>query len=170
MVVENNIRFDEITKHNDVTFSYLIGLHASKIKADDRALYCVTTRRSSLTYSGFTAAQRLEHIRWCGQYNQFLLKNEINLKEESGYLRQLLYFFLHEREKCKEAIKILTDLSYSKFYITMKVAYFAFQCIIVFPLKLIKKVLRIITRMKKNGVIYTIGEIRRKLEKRLERQ
>jgi hypothetical protein len=67
--LENNIRFDETTKHEDVSFSYLTGFYASKIKLDGRALYCITSSHSSLTYNGFTSTRHLEDIDvFCFQY------------------------------------------------------------------------------------------------------
>jgi hypothetical protein len=168
MVVENNIRFDEITKHNDVTFSYLIGFYASKIKVDDRALYCITVRRSSLTYSGFTANQRLAHIGVSGRYKKFLKDKNINLNE-TAYIRHLLYFFLYEHEKYKEAVKRLIDLGCSRSYIMMNALRFILQHIIIFPITAIKVIIKVIIRIKSEGVTYTISEILRKVEKRRKR-
>ena len=45
----HRIRFDEIYGHDDVTFSYLVGYYAKKIKVDDRMVYCATCRPDSVT-------------------------------------------------------------------------------------------------------------------------
>jgi glycosyltransferase involved in cell wall biosynthesis len=168
VIVKNNIRFDEITKHEDVSFSYLTGFYASIIRVDDRALYCITIRRSSLTYSGFTSTQRLEDIGVSGRYKKFLKDKNISLNE-TAYIHQLLHFLLHEHQKYKEAVKILTDLNYSRFYIAMKVVCFCFQCMIVVPITAIKMVIKVVIKIKNNGITYTINEILRKVEKRLKR-
>jgi glycosyltransferase involved in cell wall biosynthesis len=168
VVVKNNIRFDEITKHEDVTFSYSTGFYASKIKVDDRALYCITVRRSSLTYSGFTATQRLEHIDVSGRYKKFLKDKNIKLNE-TAYIPHLLYFFLHEHGKYKEAARRLIDLGYSKSYIMTSALCFIFQHITIFPVTAAKMILKTIISMENNGATYTINKILQKVEKRLKR-
>ncbi|MDR0706834.1 MAG: hypothetical protein LBF60_02985 [Treponema sp.] len=165
LVVENSIHFDEISRHNDVTFSYLTGFYASKIKADGRALYCLTTRRSSLTYSRWTAAQRLEDIHVFGRYKKFLKDKNIKLSGETTYIRHVLYFFLHEHEKYKKAIKILIDTGCSKFYIAMNILRFVFQSIIGVPVRLIKISLKMLIKIIENGAAYTVNEILQKIEK-----
>jgi hypothetical protein len=117
IVVKNNIRFDEITEHEDVTFSYLIAFYLSKIKADDRALYA---RRSSLAYSGFASTRRLEHTGASGQYKKRLKDKNINLNE-TAYTCHLPRFFLYEHEKYKEAAKRSTALGCSNaIYLSLK--------------------------------------------------
>jgi glycosyltransferase involved in cell wall biosynthesis len=169
LVVKNNIRFDEITKHEDVTFSYLTGFYASKIEADDRALYCITARRSSLTYSGFTAAQRLDDIVVSGRYKKFLEDKNINLNE-TKYIRHLLHFLLYAHGKYKEAVKRLTDLGYSEAYIVMSALCFILQHIIIFPINAIKMIIKAMIRVKNNGASYTISEIRRKIKEGLKKR
>ena len=45
----HHIRFDEVYAIDDVTFSYLVGYYAKKIKVDDRMVYCATCRPDSVT-------------------------------------------------------------------------------------------------------------------------
>jgi hypothetical protein len=134
VAVKNNIRFDEITKHEDVAVSYLTGFYAPKIKADDRAPYCITARHSSLTYSGFASTRRLEDINISGRHKEFLKDKNINLNE-TAYIRHLPRFFLYEHGKYKEAVKRLIDLDYSRSYIMMNALRFILQYIIIFPSK-----------------------------------
>jgi glycosyltransferase involved in cell wall biosynthesis len=168
VVVKNNIRFDEITKHEDVAFSYLAGFYASKIKVDDRALYCLTTRRSSITYSGWTANQRLEDVRVFGRYKKFLKDKTINLSE-TAYIRHLVYFFLHEYEMYKEAINTLVNTGCSKFSITMNILRFVFQSIIGFPVRLIRISLKTLIAIIDNGANHAIHEVLQKIEEKVQR-
>lgn len=48
-IEQNNIRFQETIRHNDVGFSTYIGYYAETIKTDKRAIYCVTTRSNSVS-------------------------------------------------------------------------------------------------------------------------
>ena len=49
LVRENDIYFDEVPASNDVIFSLMIGLHASKVIADSNVIYCVTVSDGSIT-------------------------------------------------------------------------------------------------------------------------
>lgn len=49
LIIENNIRFDEISIHNDTTFSYLIGYHAKNIIFDPITVYCIINRPNSVS-------------------------------------------------------------------------------------------------------------------------
>lgn len=51
LVLENNIRFEEIRYSNDVMFSTLVGCKAEKIAARDACYYVATERAGSLTSS-----------------------------------------------------------------------------------------------------------------------
>lgn len=46
-----HIKFDECSINNDTTFSYLIGYYSKVVKVDKHALYCVTYRKDSITYT-----------------------------------------------------------------------------------------------------------------------
>ena len=49
LVLEKNIRFEEIQYSNDVMFSALVGCEAERIVARDNSFYSVTKRKGSLT-------------------------------------------------------------------------------------------------------------------------
>jgi len=49
LIDSHRIRFDEVYAIDDVTFSYLVGYYAKKIKVDDRVVYCTTCRPDSVT-------------------------------------------------------------------------------------------------------------------------
>ena len=49
MVVENNLKFDEVLASNDAMFTVTTGYYAKSIMADNGVVYCATIRRGSLT-------------------------------------------------------------------------------------------------------------------------
>ena len=48
LVIEHNIRFDEVIAANDMYFSTLLAYHCKNFYADSRPIYVVTTRKGSL--------------------------------------------------------------------------------------------------------------------------
>lgn len=50
LINKYNIHFDETPINNDTTFSYTIGLFAKSIAVDERAIYCITVRKNSISY------------------------------------------------------------------------------------------------------------------------
>ena len=51
IVIENNLKFDEIMVSNDVMFSIKLGVHVEEIEVANDTLYCVTKSTGSLTTS-----------------------------------------------------------------------------------------------------------------------
>lgn len=51
VIEKNHIKFDETRIHNDNTFSYLAGYFAERVKGVGIAIYCVTYRDGSITYT-----------------------------------------------------------------------------------------------------------------------
>lgn len=49
LIDQHGIKFDATRIHNDTTFSYMLGYHAKKIFADERAMYCATVRLNSVS-------------------------------------------------------------------------------------------------------------------------
>lgn len=70
------IRFDKTPAINDVTFSYMVGYHATTIKADPREIYCVTYRPSSITYTN-TYERKVLMVNILGKKNRFLKDRHI---------------------------------------------------------------------------------------------
>ena len=70
------IRFDKTPAINDVTFSYMVGYHATTIKADSRKIYCVTYRPDSITYTN-TYERMLLIVDILGKKNRFLKDRHI---------------------------------------------------------------------------------------------
>lgn len=76
LIINNKIQFQESIVNNDVRFSYTIGHIAKSVKVDQRAIYCVTYRPSSITYT--MNDEKLltqmhivaQHVKFCKQYRQ----------------------------------------------------------------------------------------------------
>jgi len=78
MIHKNNILFDEVSIFNDITFNYLAGFYAASIQVDPRALYCVTSRNNSISYSIITIEKELEKVYVHGKRYCFFLKHNIS--------------------------------------------------------------------------------------------
>lgn len=48
-IIEKNIKFDEVIRHNDTVFSQKIGIFSDNIKIDNRTIYCVSKNLNSLS-------------------------------------------------------------------------------------------------------------------------
>lgn len=71
LVVDNQIKFNEIFVANDVWFSSQIGFYAKKVHLDIDVLYCVTARKGSL-YSHMTKERRIIRFNEIMRVNNFL--------------------------------------------------------------------------------------------------
>ena len=74
LIDKHNIRFDESPVSNDTTFSYLIGYYSKSIKADSHAIYCLTYRPDSLTYTD-DEKRILARMEVLGRRDKFLKDN-----------------------------------------------------------------------------------------------
>ena len=97
LIDTHRIRFDEVYGHDDVTFSYLVGYYAKKIKVGDRMVYCVTwrsdsvTRNKSLTwklnlmevYSRKNRFMRIHHIPVFDQTMLYPIRNELKSRNRN---------------------------------------------------------------------------------------
>lgn len=82
LIKKHNISFDEVSNFNDVTFNYLAGFYSSKIIADPRALYCVTRRDNSITFSKNTIDRELNKIYIYGKRYKFFEKCSMKNKQK----------------------------------------------------------------------------------------
>ena len=83
-VKEHSICFQETKVNNDTRFSYMTGYYARRIKADCRALYCMTYRPGSITYSILTEEKLIEKLKVHLEMNLFFEQN--NVKVPSHFL------------------------------------------------------------------------------------
>lgn len=80
LVVDNQIKFDEVFSSNDVTFSTLTGYYAKRILIDLKYLYCSTYRNGSLNYTT-TKQSILPRFSVAISHYKFLLsKNKVKYR------------------------------------------------------------------------------------------
>lgn len=112
LITDNHILFDEIPIHNDTRFSYLVGYHANRIKADNRALYMITEREGS-TCRVQSVENSMVRMKVFGEKSLFLQNHSIPVKEEL-HIKQLIWF---QKSKDKtlfpQALKVLIDMGHS---------------------------------------------------------
>lgn len=111
LVIEKNIRFDEIKYSNDVMFSTLVGCIANRIGVREKSFYVVTEREGSLT-SHFCQKEGELEIRASVFFKSQQIVREFNfpLYEESAarFLRRLFY---GNRHLFKYFFKLFCQLS-----------------------------------------------------------
>lgn len=78
LIQANNILFEESRIRNDVRFSYLVGYYAKKIIVDYRQLYCVTTRKNSLSRD-FTFEASMDEMKVYAGWKKFFIDHNIPL-------------------------------------------------------------------------------------------
>jgi glycosyltransferase involved in cell wall biosynthesis len=109
LILENQVVFDETPIHNDTRFSYLIGYYAKSIIADRRALYCVTTRRDSLSLTIDNAKFTARH-QVMAERVAFLEAYHLQYNRQGLYLLYLAALFMnHRRKEYRQALKIYGD-------------------------------------------------------------
>jgi len=101
-VEENNIRFQETVRHNDVAFSYLIGYYAKEIKVDKRAIYCVTTRQGSTSTNVTMEALKAGIYVYVTRY-QFLISKGVMMDFPDTFARAM-YRFRKDKEQFQELL------------------------------------------------------------------
>lgn len=113
-LIENHkLKFDTTRIHNDTTFTYLSGHHATKIAADRRCLYCATTRIGSVSKQKGIQHQ-LTTIDILGRGVVFFHK--IGKRYFEDYLAANLYLLLKAKDyvNFNIAIKRLSDIGLSQ--------------------------------------------------------
>lgn len=87
LIEEYSIRFPEVSMNEDTRFSYLLGYYAKTINADKRALYCITMRSNSMTYT-IDERKILDQTRVMAERDRFFLDHGIPLSK-GFHLEQL---------------------------------------------------------------------------------
>jgi hypothetical protein len=116
LIEEYNIQFDETSIRNDVIFSFLVGFHASKIGIDARAIYCLTFREGSISYSCLNIEKKLSIISVFGRYSLLCKVNHISIMTEYNlmHINQLIKIFLFDHTNYYRAKNVLIELGYSE--------------------------------------------------------
>jgi len=78
LIQVNNILFEESRIRNDVRFSYLVGYYAKKIDVDYRQLYCVTTRKNSVSRD-FSFQASMDEMKVYAGWKKFFIDHNIPL-------------------------------------------------------------------------------------------
>lgn len=115
LIKRNNIRFSETIIHNDTKFSYLVGYYGQKIKIDNRAIYCVTDRKGSVS-KRVSLDRLLIRTAVFSEANHFFKSHNINIFDERC-LRPLISLLIKKdivhTKQCVEIMKQngMTNLS-----------------------------------------------------------
>ena len=83
-IKDHLICFQETKVNNDTQFSYMTGYYAEIIKVDCRALYCMTYRPGSITYSLLTEEKMIEKMKVHAEMYRFFEQH--NIKVPSHFL------------------------------------------------------------------------------------
>lgn len=117
MVFENKILFSETIIHNDVKFSYVTGRYAKKISADQRAIYCLSYRPDSLSYTDSDEII-LERARVYAERESFFQEVQTSLHGVARCIADLIS--LKEQGKMtmyRRCIDIFSEYGFSHVYI-----------------------------------------------------
>lgn len=104
LILDNNIRFDEVHYSNDVYFSFLSGYYANKIAVFNTILYVLTEREGSLV-SGRCKSMSEWSQRYAVALRKWNFVQKHNLKyNENGYKELLLV--LHRNNKMEFHVEL----------------------------------------------------------------
>ena len=78
LIERNGVRFEETIIRNDVRYSYLVGFYAKGIIVDNRQLYCVTTRKNSVS-RGVGRRASLDELKVFAGWKFFIMEHKIPL-------------------------------------------------------------------------------------------
>lgn len=91
LISDNRVVFEETTVNNDVKFSYLSGHLAKTVKADKRAIYCLTYSPSSISYT-MNDEKYQSRMRTIAEQIVFCRKN----KPEYVHCKSYPFFYLRD--------------------------------------------------------------------------
>ena len=122
LVHNNHILFEETKIHNDVRFSYLVGFYAKTIKVDMRAIYCLTYRAGSITYT-LSEEKILDRMRVFARRDSFLKEKNIVLPEDYCFYLETLVDLVNrgEIELYNRCMQVLSEFGVSRSQVESKV-------------------------------------------------
>ncbi|MBE6330737.1 MAG: glycosyltransferase family 2 protein [Bacteroidales bacterium] len=113
LIDQHKIRFQETRQHEDTKFSYSVGFYADKIKVDKRAMYCLTYRPSSMTFT-ISEEKMLDRVRVLCERYVFLKSHNISLPNIALYVEPLADIKERgETDIYAKCLRILPDFSIS---------------------------------------------------------
>lgn len=119
LIDKHSIKFDETIVHNDTLFSLLTGFYARDIVVDDRAIYCCTVRKDSVSLSKSNLT-RLVRIDVFSRVELFFDENSIPIRKINKHFIALSYLFILNFTDFKRGCKIMKELGFSYSYILLR--------------------------------------------------
>ena len=115
LIINNSIKYEESSIHNDTEFSYKVGFYADKILVDKRALYCITTRSGSVS-KVLTESKKIERIKTFGKSELFFKQKHIPISPLLHY-KQLILLLITNRISYKEGFSALKEIGFRAIHI-----------------------------------------------------
>ena len=121
VIEKNQISFEETSIRNDVRYSYLVGYYANKILVDPRQLYCVTSRKNSVS-KGMGTQASLDELKVFAGWKKFFIDKNIPLELPKFELRMynLTRYLWKNIELFQEEYHVLRTVGFSRPYIIMQ--------------------------------------------------
>lgn len=114
VIDDNKIAFEESIIHNDHRFGYMVGYHAKQIAVDKRALYCVTTRKSSVSKNTSNEAI-LTRIRIFGEAERFIKNHHVpDYAIWDWHITQLAELYIQRNNLFNKGAKTLLSLGFNQ--------------------------------------------------------
>ena len=130
LVDSHHIRFDEIYGHDDITFSYLVGYYAKKIKVDDRMVYCYTFRSDSIS-NDRSLNCKLNLMEVYSRKNRFMRTHHIPVFDQSVLSPIIIGLKERNWNQLDAFFSIAKKYGFSKWYILYSIAKHFVQCRII---------------------------------------
>lgn len=105
------LKFDETRIHDDTSFSYLAGYYGRKFSVDKRALYCITYRPNSISFT-LDDQKILTRMQVLGKRDRFFIDHGIDLDQIKVNLHIDSLVSLrkkNQKELYNKCIQILVD-------------------------------------------------------------
>lgn len=122
IVVEHKLSFQEIRIHEDTKFFYLLGLYAKSIAADKRAIYCITKRPDSISYT-MTPEKILDRAMVFAEREVFYHNNNLPFRELELCFDDLIMLLENRnRQLYDKCLDVFASFGFSNEYIEKNIA------------------------------------------------
>lgn len=130
IIVDNDIKFDEIPIHNDTRFSYLVGYYARQVKFDNRALYCLADRKGSVS-KGLSDEKVEIRTQVFARKNRFLMDHNIHFFDDTMILPFWNYMKRLDVKNFSNCLSITREYGFSSNFVLCKLIRFIIMIIIL---------------------------------------
>ena len=110
LIVNHNLRFDEVRYSNDHYFSAIVGLNAKAIKADSRVVYVVTRRDGSLTSGGPDKPHEIEIRAEVNFRVQKLLRKHHIMLKPMPFRTDMIVMLKYDRPLYRQYLKRIGEI------------------------------------------------------------